>query len=51
MPKISGFDSERLRQVLRVQHHVVTRRQALLCGMPHSTLDRQVVPGGRWQRL
>ena len=51
MPKKSGFDPERLRQVLRMQHQVVTRRQALLCGMPHSTLDRQVVPGGRWQRL
>ena len=51
MPKRSTFDAERLRQVLRVQHHVITRRQALLCGMPHSTLDRQVAPGGPWQRL
>jgi hypothetical protein len=37
--------------VLRVQHQVITRRQALLSGMPHSTLDRQVAPGGPWQRL
>ena len=51
MRKRSGFDMERLRQVLRVQHQVVTRRQALLCGMPHSTLDRQIAPGGPWQRL
>jgi hypothetical protein len=51
MPKRSGFDEERLRQVLRVQHQVIARRQALLCGMPHSTLDRQIAPGGPWQRL
>jgi hypothetical protein len=49
--KRSDFDPERLRQVLRLQHQVVTRRQALLCGMPHSTLDRQIAPGGPWQRL
>jgi hypothetical protein len=51
MPKGPGFDAERLRQVLQVQHQVITRRQALLCGMPHSTLDRQIAPGGPWQRL
>jgi hypothetical protein len=51
MPRRSGFDPERVRQVLRVQHQVITRRQALLCGMPHSTLDRQIAPGGPWQRL
>jgi len=47
----SFFDAERLRHVLQVQYQVVTRRQALLCGMPHSTLDRQIAPGGPWQRL
>ena len=51
MPRKSGFDTERVRQVLRVQHQVITRRQALLCGMPHSTLDRKIAPGGPWQRL
>ena len=51
MPKRSGFDAERLRQVLQAQHQVITRRQALLCGMAHSTLDRQIAPGGPWQRL
>jgi hypothetical protein len=51
MPKKSGFDGERLRQVLKAQHQVITRRQALLCGMPHSRLDRQIAPGGPWQRL
>ena len=51
MPRRSSFDAERLRHVLQVQYQVVTRRQALLCGLPHSTLDRQIAPGGPWQRL
>ncbi len=51
MPKRSVFDAERLRQVLWAQHHVITRQQALLCGLPPSTLDRYIAPGGRWQRL
>ena len=37
--------------VLQAQHQVITRRQAVLCGVPHSTLDRYTAPGGRWQRL
>jgi len=36
---------------LREQHQVVTREQALRCGMPPTTLARRVAPGGRWQRL
>src|SRR5262249_3404210 len=51
MPRRSAFDKERLSQVLRVQHQVITRRQALLCGTPRSTLDRYTAPGGPWQRL
>jgi hypothetical protein len=51
MPKRSDFDMERLSQVLRAQHLVITRGQALLCGMPHSTLDRYPTPRGPWQRL
>lgn len=51
MPKRSAFDEERLRQVLRAQHQVITRQQALLCGLPPSTLDRYIRPGGPWQRL
>lgn len=34
-----------------MQHQVITRHQALLSGMPPSTLDRQIAPGGPWQRL
>ena len=51
MSNRSVFDPEPLRQVLQAQHQVVTRQQALLCGVPPSTLDRYISPGGRWQRL
>src|SRR6266496_1734272 len=51
MPKRSDFDMERLSQVLRAQYLVITREQALLCGMPHSTLDRYSTSRGPWQRL
>jgi hypothetical protein len=51
MPKRSAFDGERLSQLLREQHQVITRSQALLCGVPHSTVERYAAPGGRWQRL
>jgi hypothetical protein len=51
MPKRSAFDTERLRRMLQAQYQVITRRQALLCGLPHSTLDRYMAPGGPWQRL
>jgi hypothetical protein len=51
MPKRSDYDAERLRRVLQAQRQVITRAQALLCGMPHSTVDRYAAPGGRWQRL
>jgi hypothetical protein len=51
MPKRSSFDTERLRQVLQAQYLVITRKQALLCGLPHSTLARHIAPDGPWQRL
>ena len=33
------------------QHMVITRRQALACGLGHDAIHRQIRPGGRWQRL
>jgi len=51
MPKRSDYDAERLQHVLQAQHQVITRVQAVACGMPQSTLDRYFAPGGRWQRL
>jgi very-short-patch-repair endonuclease len=40
-----------LGEVLRRQHQVITRRQALECGIGHDTIHRRALPGGRWQRL
>ncbi|MGI9005092.1 MAG: type IV toxin-antitoxin system AbiEi family antitoxin domain-containing protein [Streptosporangiaceae bacterium] len=40
-----------LAQLLARQHFVVTRRQAVACGMHPNVVHRQVLPGGRWQRL
>ncbi len=51
MPKKPSFDQERLMRVLQAQRQVITRRQAVLCGVPDSTVDRYTAPGGRWQRL
>jgi hypothetical protein len=51
MPKLSGYDQAQLRQILRAQHQVVTRAQALRCGLPHATVERWVAPGGRWQKM
>ncbi|HET9082651.1 MAG TPA: hypothetical protein VFO01_19320 [Trebonia sp.] len=44
MPKRSDYDGERLRRVLQAQRQVITRTQAALCGMPHSTVDRYAAP-------
>src|SRR5437763_15220253 len=51
MSKRSDYDAERLQLVLQAQRQVITRTQALLCGMPHSTVERYAAPAGRWQRL
>jgi hypothetical protein len=51
MPKPSAYDVTQLRQILRAQHQVITRPQALACGMPHATLDRRVAPDGPWQKM
>ena len=40
-----------LGEVLRRQHQVITRRQALECGIGHDTIHRRARPGGSWQRL
>jgi hypothetical protein len=51
MPKLSAYDTAQLCQILRAQYQVITRAQALECGMPHATVDRRVAPGGRWQKV
>lgn len=51
MPKPSAYDVTQLRQILRAQQQVITRVQALACGMPHATVDRRVAPKGPWQKM
>ena len=40
-----------LTDLLNQQHLVITRRQALGCGLGHDAIHRQIRPGGSWQRL
>jgi hypothetical protein len=51
MPKHSVFDHELLARTLAAQHQVITRRQALSCGVPRSTVNLWCRPGGKWQKL
>lgn len=51
MPKRSVFDHDCLRTTLESQGQVITRGQALACGIPHSTVNSWCRPGGKWQKL
>jgi hypothetical protein len=51
MPVTAVYDRERLNRVLGEQFGVVSRAQALECGVSRGRLDHLVRPGGRWQRM
>jgi hypothetical protein len=51
MPVTPVYDRERLNRVLGEQFGVVSRAQALECGVSRGRLDHLVQPGGRWQRI
>jgi hypothetical protein len=51
VPRRSVFDQGRLSRAIDAQHEVVSRGQALSCGIPHSTITSWSRPGGKWQRL
>jgi hypothetical protein len=51
MPVTPIYDRERLNRVLGEQFGVVSRAQALECGVSRGRLDHLVRPGGRWQRM
>jgi len=40
-----------MRRTLAAQHQVVSRSQAVACGMPRSTLHLWASPDGKWQKL
>jgi hypothetical protein len=51
MPKRSVFDHDLLAGTLSAQEQVVSRRQALACGIPRNTVDLWCGPNGKWQKL
>jgi hypothetical protein len=51
MPVKPVYDRARLQRVLVEQFGVVSRAQALACGVSRGRLDHLVRPGGRWQRI
>jgi hypothetical protein len=51
MPKLCAFDRDQLLRILDTQHQVITRSQALECGMPHSTVEKRIAANGPWQKL
>ena len=51
MPKRSVFDHLMLERTLAAQHQVITRLQALSCGVPRSTVNLWCGPNGKWQKL
>jgi hypothetical protein len=51
MPSLSGYDCERLARILRFQYDVVTRSQALKCGMTRGAIEHRLKPDGPWRQL
>lgn len=51
MPRRAVFNHDRLARTLDAQHQVITRAQALACGIPRSTVASWGKPKGKWQRL
>ena len=51
MPVTPVYDRERFNRLLVEQFGVVSRAQALDCGVSRGRLDHLVRPGGRWQRI
>jgi hypothetical protein len=46
-----GLDRAALSATLSTQHNVISRQQALRCGMTKDALAHRIRPGGPWQRL
>jgi hypothetical protein len=51
MPVTPVYDRDRFNGLLVEQFSVVSRAQALDCGVSRGRLDHLVRPGGRWQRI
>ena len=51
MPRSAKFDATALNRLLRDQERVISRTEALTCGMPLHQLKYRIRPRGPWQRL
>ncbi len=51
MPRKARFDQQRLTGLLRRQHLVISRCQALACGLTEIALQYRIRTGGPWHRL
>jgi hypothetical protein len=51
MPRSSDFDRAAMAAILARQYRVISRSQAMACGMTESTLQHRLRAGGPWQRL
>jgi hypothetical protein len=51
MPNICVYDHDRLDAILRLQHGIVTRHQALECGLTPRAIDHRLRPGGPWHGI
>ena len=49
--KAAGLDEAALHRLLRHQELIISRPQALACGMTPDQLRHRIRPGGPWQRL
>lgn len=51
MPRTAAFDSQRLASLAARQHSVITREQALGCGMTRRVVEYRIRGGGPWNVL
>jgi hypothetical protein len=51
MPILSGYDREQLARILRSQYDVVSRSQALECGMTRATIEYKLRRDGPWRPI
>ena len=51
MPTLSGYDREQLGRILRSQYEVVSRGQALECGLTRGTIEYRLRLDGPWRQI
>jgi hypothetical protein len=51
MPTLSGYNREQFARILRSQYDVVSRSQALECGMTRGTIEYRLRPDGPWRQI